>query len=427
MAYPSILQDQLETIIRRQLKLHGLSDGNSRKATHSDIIKTLIHMEGGRLDIELRRAGLAITPSAFIQRRHQISSTLLQDLLAEFAAQQTEVETFHGYRVCAIDGSSVNIARDPQAPTFALNPSTPKGYNQIKVNALYDVLNQLYISCEIQPQPEQDEIGALEFLLTWYDIDGKVLLLGDRGYSSYSLFATIQERPNTDFLIRIKQGRGAMKCVADLPMEEFDREVGFTITTTQTKEDKEKGYIFLQTHKNPKQTYSANTRAGRWNRPSPYPMKLRIVRVKLSTGELETLATSLPKSITASQIKELYHARWEIETAYRALKYNGLVHIHGKSGEFAHQEVYAAMIASNFCSMIVNKIGLQRWKNGKMWQIDLKRANILCREYLRTPGADGEQLMRDIAKRTELVRPGRQNLRNLRVQSWRGFTYRVPS
>ena len=92
---------------------------------------------------------------------------------------------------------------------------------------------ECYLSAEIHPQPEQDEIGALEFLLTWYDIAGKVLLVGDRGYSSYALFASLLERENTDFLIRVKQGRGAMKCIADLPMREFDRQVKFTITTTQ--------------------------------------------------------------------------------------------------------------------------------------------------------------------------------------------------
>ena len=61
-------------------------------------------------------------------------------------------------------------------------------------------------SAEIRPQSEQDEIGALEFLLTWYDIAGKILLVGDRGYSSYALFASLLERENTDFLIRVKQG-----------------------------------------------------------------------------------------------------------------------------------------------------------------------------------------------------------------------------
>lgn len=134
------------------------------------------------------------------------------------------------------------FARDPNAKTFVQHSGVPKGYNQVKVHAIYDVLSKMYLSAEIHPQPEQDEIGALEFLLTWYDIAGKVLLVGDRGYSSYALFASPLERENTDLLIRVKQGRGAMNCIANLPMQEFDRQVKFTITTTQTKEDKARGY-----------------------------------------------------------------------------------------------------------------------------------------------------------------------------------------
>ena len=134
------------------------------------------------------------------------------------------------------------FARDPNAKTFVQHSGAPKGYNQIKVHAVYDVLSKMYLSAEIHPQPEQDEIGALEFLLTWYDIAGKVLLVGDRGYSSYALFASLLEQENTDLLIRVKPGRGAMNCIANLPMQEFDRQAKSTITTTQTKEDKARGY-----------------------------------------------------------------------------------------------------------------------------------------------------------------------------------------
>ena len=51
--------------------------------------------------------------------------------------------------------------------------------------------------------------------------------------------------PNTDFLIRVKQDRTAMREIGKLPMTELDTDVSFTITTTQTKEDKENGYKWL--------------------------------------------------------------------------------------------------------------------------------------------------------------------------------------
>ena len=60
---------------------------------------------------------------------------------------------------------------------------------------------------------------------------------------------------------------------------------------------------------------------------------IRVVRFKLDTGEYETMATSLPRTLSISEIKELYHSRWGIETAFRELKYSiGLINLHGKKG-----------------------------------------------------------------------------------------------
>lgn len=78
-------------------------------------------------------------------------------------------------------------------------------------------------------------------------------------------------------------------------------------------------------------------------------MRFRVVRILLDTWEYETLATSLPRSITPSEIKELYYARWGIETAFREQKYDlGLVNLHGKKDEFVKQEILGAMTIEMF-------------------------------------------------------------------------------
>ena len=431
MSYPDFVKHELEDSIQKVLATSDFANDlklRNRKLSHADVIQALMVMQGGSLEKELIEVGLPITPSAFVQRRHQIAPNVIGDALSDFYGKCEAPERFNGYRVLAIDGTAVNMFRDPKSACFMCNASAPQGYCQMHANPLYDVLNKSYLDCVIQPQPSQDEIGALLFMLAWRDFPGKTLIVADRAYSSYNLFATIQRMPNVDFLIRIKQGQGAMREVAKLPMEEFDREISFTITTTQTKEDKAKGHIFLQTQKkDTERQYSAKTRKGRWDFPSPYPMKLRIVRILLDTGEYETLATSLPPSFTPEQMKQLYHARWGIETAFRELKYNyGLVNLHGKSEQFVRQEIYAAMLMASACSRIIKKVVIQQHKgNAYLYQVDQKMAVYLCKQFFRTPGADGEQLMRDIAKHTEPVRPGRQDQRNLRVKGFTGFVYRV--
>ena len=50
-------------------------------------------------------------------------------------------------------------------------------------------------------------------------------------------------------------------------------------------------------------------------------IQVRIVKVKLKTGETETLFTNLPKEIaTSEELKQLYGERWKIETDYDRLK-----------------------------------------------------------------------------------------------------------
>ena len=152
-----------------------------------------------------------------------------------------------------------------------------------------------------------------------------------------------------------------------------------------------------------------------------------MVRVLLDTGEYETLATSLPPSFTPNQIKHLYHSRWGIETAFRELKYNyGLVNLHGKSEQFVRQEIYASMLMASACSRIIQQAVIQQHRgNMYLYQVNQKMAIFLCKKFFRTPGADGEQLMRDIARYTEPVRPGRQNTRNIKAKTFEGFVYRV--
>lgn len=206
----------------------------------------------------------------------------------------------------AIDGTTVKMAKNPKSDSFVQNDSNPKGYNQLHANPLYDVLNKTYQYCVIQPQPHMDEVGCLAFLLTWFDFKEKTLIVADRGYESYNAFAHFLEHPDVDFLIRVKQDRSAMRETAKLPKTELDIDVSFTITTTQTKVDKENGYILVQTRKNENRAYRDKTRAGRWDFPSPYPIKFRVVKVLLDNGEYETLTTSLPRSFTSDELKDLH-------------------------------------------------------------------------------------------------------------------------
>ncbi|MCF2620648.1 transposase, partial [Oscillibacter valericigenes] len=147
----------------------------------------------------------------------------------------------------------------------------------------------------------------------------------------------------------------------------------------------------------------------------------------LDNGEFETVTTSLPRSFSLDDIRELYHLRWGVETAFRDWKYTlGLVNLHGKSDAFAEQETYASLIAFNFASRVCNEVVVRQPKNGVYaYKVNFKMAVMLCKEHLRTPNTDGETLLKEIARYTVPIRPNRQDERNLKVKGFAGFVYRV--
>lgn len=431
--FPESIKDLLNQAITDAIGMHiNEVEGEhyfsrERILTRETMIRCLISMQGGSINKELYDLGIKASASAFVQRRKQISSIDMENVFELFNQYCEDKETYKGYRILAVDGTTVNMARNPNAPTYIQNDG--KGYNQFHVTPLYDVLNKTYQHCVIQPQPQQDEIGALRFMLTWFYSDktlNNTLIVADRGFESYNMIAHfLNER--IDFLIRVKQDRSAMREIRKLPMMELDTNVNFHITTTQTKVDKENEYVFIQTQKNKSRIYSSKTKNSRWDFPSPYPMSFRVVRFMLDTGEYETLVTSLSHQFTLSDLKELYHARWGIETSFRELKYGiGLTNLHGKSDEFVKQEIYSSMIISNFCNRIAKEVIIkQNKKNAYSYKVNQTMAIHLCRKFYREEIMNGEKLMRDIAKYTEPVRPDRKDERNIKAKSFVGFTYRV--
>ena len=108
----------------------------------------------------------------------------------------------------------------------------------------------------------------------------------------------------------------------------FDIRVTRTLTSLQTKEikaDKEK-YIFVPSTSN--FDFLDETR-------DLYDLSFRAVRFKISEDTYETVVTNLSEEeFKTEDFKELYHYRWNEETAFNKLKYTiGLVYFHARKRE----------------------------------------------------------------------------------------------
>ena len=349
-------------------------------------------------------------------------------LFREFTAVASGEKLFRGYRLLACDGSDLCIAHNPQDETTYFQ-STPdsKGFNQMHLNALYDLLSRTYVDAVIQPARQENEYQAMCEMIDRYTGDSKSIFIADRGYESYNIFAHILEK-GLFFLIRAKDissGGIVYSFRSQFPDDpsSFDKTVTITLTKKQTnavKSEPDK-YRFI-----PKaSTFDFVDLYHRWL----YEMKLRIVRFPIDDASYECVITNLPpEEFSPEDIKELYHMRWGIETSFRELKYSiGLTYFHSKKTDYIKQEIWARLILYNFCEAITTRT-IMRQSNRKRkhsYQLNYTRAIHICRFFLSIRKGAPPDVESLISRELLPVRPGRSDPRKVKFQSAVSFLYRV--
>ncbi len=154
----------LNAAIRAAAKsVRGKSFSRKSVLTAETVIRLLIGAEGGCLAKILHDAGIKVTASALTQRRAQIPSEVFRSVFENFNSDCTDGDLFYDYRLLAVDGTAVNLPRNPASPSFVQNEGIPKGVNQLHVTPLYDILSRTFSDLVIQPEPKKDEIA--DFLI----------------------------------------------------------------------------------------------------------------------------------------------------------------------------------------------------------------------------------------------------------------------
>ncbi len=85
------------------------------------------------------------------------------------------------------------------------------------------------------------------------------------------------------------------------------------------------------------------------------PIRVRLIRIELESGETEVLITSLTdmKQFPYELFSDLYHLRWPIEEDYKTLKYRLQVeNWSGKTVHSVYQDFHAKCFSKNFTAVI---------------------------------------------------------------------------
>ena len=408
----------------------GKDFSRKKKWDFPTLVKFIISMEGQTLKNELQKYfGYTIdcpTNASFNQRRAQILPEAFEFLFKEFTARYTENSgLFKDYRLIACDGSDINISHNPNDKDTYFTNGNAKGFNQLHLNAMYDLTDKMYTDIIIQPGRLENENAAFCDMVDRYTGSKKTIFIADRGFESYNNFAHVIEHGNY-FLFRCKDidSTGILSGLKyKLPNETiFDCTVSIILTRKKTKEVLEHPEQYKYFHKKDCLDYID------LNENPYYEIHLRILRFPISEDTYECIITNLSTTeFTMADIKKIYGMRWGIETSFRELKYAvGLTNFHAKKREYIFQEIWARLILYNFCEIITAHTVIDKCTEKYVYQVNYTFAIHICRYFIskmaeKSP-PDVEAL---ISKEILPVRSERHNPRKVAHKKAVSFLYRV--
>lgn len=353
---------------------------------------------------------IAISKAAFTKARRHLKPTafieLNQQLLTRIEAE-TPLSTWHGLRLLAVDGSKIHVPSTPEVLQHFGGQVNAYGVQPMALlSQCYDVLNQLSLDVDIQPYKTSERAIAHTHL---QKITGSSLFLYDRGYAANWLMAAHYDAQQ-HFCMRMPT-EAKYHCVRDF----LDSDAVDSVVELRMQRE-----ALAQCHH-----YKITTRT----------FNIRLIKVVLTTGEIEVLATNLldPDQYPRYEFQALYQKRWGVEEDYKQQKHSLKIELYsGKTVHAVLQDIHAKVLTKNLARLItlgakerLDAINAQRKHTYKInFKQALSKTKFSLIKIVRAaqPEIWLEPLIDQIARCLEAVRPNRQFPRK-RVVGSRCATY----
>lgn len=367
-----------------------------KKLSFADTMKLIISMEGGTVNEEMMeffQYNLDSCPSqsAFNQQRSHIKVEAFQQLFLDFVDAYPGVKFMDNYRILAADGTNVVYTTNPDYVDDYVTYDTRIGhnYNQLHLNAFYDIVNRTFVDAIIQPGVKSDERLALHDMIEHLETNDPThtIITADRGYESYNLIAQLREK-NLRFVLRAKDFTSSRSILSSY-VEEYPDTPEFDVIIKRFISRSKSGTILnnpqIYKYIKPSKNFQY-LKLG--DHPSLYYIEFRVVRIQISDDTYECLITNLPEwEFPPEKLKEIYHLRWDLETAFRQLKYSvGMMNFHAKKVEYVKQEIFAKLVLHNFSEIIASQASVSKnakKKNKHNYKLNYSMAAKICHKFLK--------------------------------------------
>jgi hypothetical protein len=273
-----------------------------------------------RFFAELGREEMTVTQQSLSEARSKLTVwafTHIFEKATVIPMMQAATRTWNNYFIYAVDGSKIALPVDRFGRLLEHYGTVGRGSTSPTAQAsiLYDVLNDLIIDASIEPIETDERSLALRHINRFKELNihDQALMIFDRGYPSFELIAEL-EKQGIKFVMRVKK--------------KFNLEID-----AQVADDAEVWH---------------------YNKDKTEKVKVRVIKVKLDSGEIETLITNLfDENLKPSDFKTLYFLRWPIETKYDIVKNKLQVeNFTAQTIEGIQQDFYATMFMANIMAAV---------------------------------------------------------------------------
>ena len=309
------------------------------------------------------------------------------------------VQRWHGHRLLGVDSSLLRLPGHPAVGEkfgwvqCANHHGPQERYPQGRVSVLYDLLNEIGLEGRLEASTVAETELAHQHLAAVQPGD---VLLNDRGYTGYRWLVAVRAA-GAHFVSRAS--RGSFAAVQRL-FARNEADVSAVVMLAAPKE------------------LRAECRARSW----PLELTVRLVTVRLKSGALEVLVTSLldDGAYPTTAFGPVYWQRWGHETYYGRLKGRlDLEHCSGQTVAAVEQDFHATVLLSNVESVVAGPAQAQLAERtaGRQQPAQLNRAvSLHALKYrlieLLTCRVPAEQILAELTEWFQAnpvsVRPGRK-------------------
>ncbi len=310
-------------------------------------------------------------------------------------------KTWNGFNLLAIDGSTLKLFKykDIREHFGTMKPNNGPEVPMARISQMFDVLNNVTIDAVISPYKVGERDLLHEHLIKLLPND---LLLLDRGYPAYWIFNLIISQGG-NFCARISNQWKIVRSFVESDAQETI--IDLDASHHQTKECLEIGLDVI-------------------------PLRLRLIRIELDSGQIEVLITSLTdqNSYPWEIFKDLYHQRWPVEVDYLYMKERIQIgNFSGKTALSVYQDFHAKVFAKNLTWILAspaqNAVKKASEGNKHERQLNMTQAISKSKDTLFLLFKRSRELILHLIQQihsvfmyaTEPIRPGRKFERNHKI------------